>query len=280
MAPAISILIRTFNSAATLPEVLARLELQTDDEIIVVDSGSSDATPAIAEKNHARILSAPPPFNYSKSLNIGFRAAKNPWVLVISSHCVPLSENLMKCFRDAILKFPATVAVAYGDCSLVQREPPAKPVVLFADKTTDIALRRQVYGGNSLALYRRAAWEKQPFDETLPTAEDLAWFLRALADGALAARVPQAQALYRNQGSLRHMFRKGWLESRLAIELAGAPAANFFQFALNFSSLVKKCATGKIPASALPRQSAHALGAYLSPKFSRSKINADNKKAG
>jgi glycosyltransferase involved in cell wall biosynthesis len=271
MTTAISILIRTFNSAATLPKVLAKLDVEPDDEIIVVDSGSGDDTLAIAEQYHARILVVEPPFNYSKSLNAGFRAAKNPLVLVISSHCVPQSGNLLACFRSAILKFPESVAVAYGDCSLVRRESPAGPDVLFADKTAHTVQRQRVYGGNSLALYRRNSWERQPFDETLPTAEDLAWFLRALETGAQAARVPQARALYRNHGSLKYMFRKGWSESRLAIELAGTPAMNFFRFAVNLASLVKKCATGKMPVSALPRQVAHALGAYLSPKFSGAK---------
>src|ERR1019366_7620444 len=121
----ISILIRTFNSAGTLPQVLSRLPLRPEDEIIIVDSGSTDATLAIAEKYHARILIAEKPFNYSKSLNLGFRTAQNPWVLVISSHCVPLSENLVECFREAALKFPAAVAVAYGDCSLIEHREPA-----------------------------------------------------------------------------------------------------------------------------------------------------------
>jgi rhamnosyltransferase len=268
MNPDISILIRTFNSSGTLPAVLDRLVLKAEDEIIVVDSGSSDATLAIAKKYQARILVAEPPFNYSKSLNIGFRAAKNPWVLVISSHCVSQSENLLECFREAIRTFPEAVAVTYGDISLIEGKPPGNPAILFADKAAGNSQRRQVFGGNSLALYRHAVWQKQPFDETLPTAEDLAWFLRALANGALAARLPQARVLNRNRGSLRHMFLKGWSESRLATELAGTPAMNFSQLAVNLASLFKKWGTGKIPASALLRQSAHALGAYLSPKFS------------
>ena len=271
MPPAISILIRTFNSAGTLPAVLYQLQPQPDDEIIIVDSGSTDATLAIGKKYHARTLVAEPPFNYSKSLNLGFAAAKNPWVLIISSHCVPLSENLLECFREATLQFSAAVAVAYGECPLIEDLEPAGQHIMFADKSANAQTRRRVYGGNGLAFYRRAAWGKQPFDETLPTAEDLVWFTCALENGATAARVPQARALYRNQGNLRHMFRKGWLESRLAAELTGAPAMNFFQLAVNLASLLKKWGMAKIPASVLLRQGAHTLGAYLSPKFQAKK---------
>ena len=268
MPTAISILIRTFNSAGTLPEVLAKLELEPDDEIIVVDSGSSDATLEIAKSRHARIFIAEKPFNYSKSLNIGFRASKNPWVLVISSHCLPLSENLVECFRETALKFPAAVAVAYGECSLIENLEPAGQPVLFADKTASATQRQLVYGGNGLALYRRTAWQAQPFDEMLPTGEDMAWYLRALAGGGIAARIPQARTLYRNRGSLRHMFRKGWLETRVANELTGAPGMTLWQLGICWGSLLKKWGTAKVPASVLLRQCAHALGAYLSPKFS------------
>jgi glycosyltransferase involved in cell wall biosynthesis len=321
MSPAISLLIRTFNSAGTLGEVLARLDLHPEDELIVVDSGSTDATLAIAEQHHARIVLAAKPFNYSKSLNLGFQAAQNPWVLVISSHCLPLSKDLLGEFRAAIPGLPPTVVVAYGDYSLVEspkrlsendelaagcRTNPqagslryrgsagfqpagsrsfpapcsrivdfqkgskeASADILFADKASLPAQRQQVYGGNGLALYRRDAWASHPFDETLPTGEDMAWFRKALERGAQAARVPAARALYRNQGSLRHMFRKGWLESRMAIQLAGGRGMNLFQLGINWGSLLKKWGTRKIPFSALLRQGAHALGAYLSPKFSR-----------
>ena len=271
MNPVISILIRTFNSAGTLGEVLARLHLQPGDELIIVDSGSRDATLAIAEQQRARILIAEKPFNYSKSLNLGFRAAKNPWVLVISSHCVPQSKDLLAYFREAILKFPEKLAVAYGKSSLIEQSASPDPTMLFVDKKTALAQQRELFfggSGNSLALYRRDHWQHQPFDELLVTAEDLVWFFVALENGAIAARVPQAKVLNRNQGSLRHMFRKGWWESRLASDLVGAPAMNLFQLAINLASLLKKWGAAQIPASVLLRQGAHALGSYWSPKFS------------
>ncbi len=276
MSCAISILIRTYNSARTLGEVLARLGMQPEDELIVVDSGSSDATLAIAEKHRARIVRAEPPFNYSKSLNLGFAVVKNCWVLVISSHCVPVAENLVDTFREAASHFPEKVAVAYGERVLTEGKEPPDATVLFADKNASLARQRQfVFGGsgNSLALYRHVCWQNQPFDETLLTAEDLVWFLRALENGAMAARLPQARVLNRNQGNLRHMFRKGCWESRLAVEMMGIPAMTLFQLGINLVSLLKKWSFGKIPMSALLRQGAHALGAYLAPKFSYKRSN-------
>ena len=48
-ATAISVLIRTFNSGKTLEPVLAALALVEGDQLVVVDSGSTDATPGDCE---------------------------------------------------------------------------------------------------------------------------------------------------------------------------------------------------------------------------------------
>ena len=74
--PGISVLIRTFNSGRTLDQVMAALPLQEGDEFLVVDSGSTDHTLAIAERRGARVIRPEGPFNYSKSLNAGNRY---PW---------------------------------------------------------------------------------------------------------------------------------------------------------------------------------------------------------
>ena len=264
MNSGISILIRTFNSAGTLPTVLERLELQPADEILVVDSGSTDATLAIAKKHRVRILIAAPPFNYSKSLNLGLRAAKNPWVLVLSSHCLPQSRDLLEIFRRATAQLPAHVVVAYGDSPLIPKKVSPDEPALLIDRTTPPGQWQGYYSGNRLALYRRAHWEKYPFDESLPTAEDLAWALQALENDNQLALVSQACVLYRNQASLCQMFRKGRIEAQTALKIAGHRNMGLSGFCLILASLGKKLLLGQIPPTVFLRMAAHALGAFWS----------------
>ena len=266
MNPSISVLVRTFNSAKALPNLLSRLDLLPGDELIVVDSGSTDNTFDIARQYKAYLIFTDGSFNYSGTLNLGFRAATQPWVLVISSHCIPLTTDLLAIFRAATANFPANVAVAYGGSPIVSRPVVVDEPVVFASRASSPAERRKVYGGNALALYRRTWWERYSFDETVPTGEDLLWFTQALAQGALIARVPGAQALNRNQGSLRHMFRKGRLESAMARKITGEPRMTLPQFGIYWGSLLKKWVMAQIPFGTLLRQGAHALGCFLSPR--------------
>ena len=266
-SPPITVLIRTFNSGKTLDQVMAALPLAEGDEFLVVDSGSTDETLAIASRHGARVIQPEGAFNYSKSLNLGFSAARNPWVLVLSSHCIPASAGMLGLLRQTASEATAPVAVIYGHADLCKpRDAAAAPE--YIDQARWERSRPKTTG-NRLALYRRACWAEHPFAEDLVTAEDLEWFLWAMRRGYSALRVPQAWALYRNQGSLRHMFRKGWFEVINGAMLGSAQgpdlsrAAHVKDLLVSAGSLVKKVLLGRIPPGTCLRQMAHALGAYL-----------------
>ena len=208
----ISVIIRTSNSEKALGRLLDRLEKKPEDEFIVVDTQSQDGTLAVAERAGARIIRNPDSFNYSRTLNLGFAAARNDWVLALSAHCVPIAADLLEGYRSALSEVPPETAVLYGFQYWSQ------PQYARADKTT------RVHGGpgggglipgasNANALYARAAWSRHPFDETLKTGEDLEWLRWARREGLLLASAPGAAVYYLHQGSARYRFTKAWHET-------------------------------------------------------------------
>jgi glycosyltransferase involved in cell wall biosynthesis len=220
-APSISVLIRTFNSGKTLDEVLTSLDLAKHDECIIVDSGSTDRTLDIAATHNTRIIQVDPPFNYSRSLNIGFNEARSHWVLVLSSHCIPLRPDLLARMRQVASTSDDDIAVIYGRISLY--DPGLISEHITIGNQADWKARRFPGGGNGFAMYPKKLWETHGFDEELVTAEDLDWLSWAFASGYNAALVTDATVLYRNQGNLIYMFRKGWNETLVGMKYNGGP---------------------------------------------------------
>jgi glycosyltransferase involved in cell wall biosynthesis len=254
---AISVLIRTFNSAKTLGRVLAQLKLKNDEEYIVVDSGSTDSTLTIAESHGARIVHAPGPFNYSKSLNLGFQAARNPWVLVISSHSISVVPDLLEVFRVAALNFSPEVAAGYGANSLNGRSPFDNDEVRVYSPGEQAAI--YLYCGNANTLYRRSAWLEVPFDEGIRTGEDKAWLTEAMKKGFHAAFISGARTLNLTQYSLRYMFMKGYSDCR-ALPHKPMSVWNLF---MTLGSHTKIFFRGGMPWGNWIRYSAHIMGRFF-----------------
>ena len=266
--PGISVLIRTYNSARTLDDVLRRLPLEEDDELIVVDSGSSDSTISLAQLYHARIVRLDPPFNYSAALNRGFETATNDWVLVVSSHSIPQSQSLIEKVRNFTRSAPADFAVGYGLCHVSARAASGRHKLRNEPSdNTFRSLKVSEIGGNGLAVYRRSVWLQHKFNEQVVTAEDLEWFIWAQSTGYKAARISGANAIYRNQGSLAHMFRKGWNEVKQAQILLPGPPESITKIChgwiLGSLHLLKLTVTRQLPLGSMLRQQSHLLGAFL-----------------
>lgn len=88
--PNISVVIRTRNDIKYIGSLLDDIEAQIFSgkiEIILVDTESSDGTAELAKKRGARVINIRQKnFNYPKSLNIGYEAAKYPYVASLSGH--------------------------------------------------------------------------------------------------------------------------------------------------------------------------------------------------
>ncbi len=86
----ISATIITHNEERNLPRAIE--SLRCADEIVVVDSGSSDRTLEIAEKFGARVIDSPWP-GYAKQKNLAAERAENDWILSLDAD-ESLSEAL------------------------------------------------------------------------------------------------------------------------------------------------------------------------------------------
>ncbi len=83
-APRVSLCMIARNEERFLPECLARAQ-QAVDEIVLVDTGSTDRTIAIAESFGAKVLQVPWSDDFSAPRNVGLEAATGDWVLVLDA---------------------------------------------------------------------------------------------------------------------------------------------------------------------------------------------------
>src|SRR3954454_6292277 len=115
MTPKVSLVVRCFNEEAHIGRLLtgAIRQTQPPDEIIVVDSGSTDATLAIASAFDVKVVHiAPGTFSFGGALNRGMETAEGDVAVFASAHVYPVYdtwiERLVEPFEDE------TIALAYG----------------------------------------------------------------------------------------------------------------------------------------------------------------------
>lgn len=79
----LSIVIPTLNAETTLPRTLGSIGAPDDlpVQVIVVDGGSTDATPALARQGGARVLASAP--GRGRQLAAGADATETPWLLFL-----------------------------------------------------------------------------------------------------------------------------------------------------------------------------------------------------
>jgi glycosyltransferase involved in cell wall biosynthesis len=163
-----AVLIRTFNSAQTLPASVASLKAQSKPptEWVFVDSGSNDATATLVPKGSKWHPYSAKEFNFSKALNEGLAFVREPLVLIISSH--------------TRLAHPG--AIAYG-IELLRKEAGLGGVYFSDDQPGPLRherIDRTSFNGfnglwNTCSLVRMSLLRERPFREEVFSAEDQEW---------------------------------------------------------------------------------------------------------
>lgn len=205
-----TIVIRSFNEEAHIGRLLTGIRHQTiqPDEIIVVDSGSTDATLAIASAFDVTIVPiSPEDFSFGYALNVGIDAASTDVAVMASAHVYPIYdtwlEHLVAPFDDP------KVALTYGRQQAPDHGRFSEQQLLrrwFPE--TSVRRQREPFCNNANAAIRRSVWEQLPYDEALTGLEDLDWAKRALAEGHAISYVASAPIVHVHDESFQQILNR------------------------------------------------------------------------
>jgi len=178
----ISIIIRCYNEEEHIGRLLAGITAQshTNYEIVLVDSGSTDATLSIASQFPVKLVYIhPDEFSFGRALNYGIKASYGEICVFISAHCYPvytdwLSE-LIQPFEDP------KVVLVYGK-QIGDNTTHFCEHQIFSNCFPESSDFNQIhpYCNNANTAIRRSVWEKVQYNEELSGLEDIDWAKKIL----------------------------------------------------------------------------------------------------
>ena len=208
--PVCSIVIRAFNEEKHIGRLLSGILEQKMPavEIILVDSGSTDATLAIASRYPVQVISIPSEeFTFGRSLNIGCAAAKGEFFVLSSAHVYPVYpdwlERLLAPFEDE------KVALVYGK-QRGNKTTRFSEHQIYAKWFPEVSKPRQElpFCNNANAAIRSSLWQMRPYDEELPGLEDLDWATWAMEEGFHIAYSAEAEIIHVHEETPRAVFNR------------------------------------------------------------------------
>jgi len=210
----ISVIIRTFNEARYLDELLEAISSQDvgrrSVEVIVVDSGSTDNTVQIAKSWSCTILHIDKKeFTFGRSLNRGCEVAKGKYLVIVSGHCVPVDGFWLRNLCDPLEKEIAHYVYGrqvgrdttlFSECRVFEKyygEEDRVPQVGF-------------FCNNANSALLSTAWRKYRFDEYLTGLEDM-HLAKALTDDGYLVAYSASAAVY-------HIHNEAWSRIKIRYE--------------------------------------------------------------
>lgn len=214
MEPICSLIIRSYNEEKHIRRLLEGIKRQTiysKVQVILVDSGSSDNTVAIANEYNVKVISiTPAEFSFGRALNRGCAEATGKFLLFASAHVYPLYtdwiEKMLHAFKDE------RVATVYGrqvGCDVSKYSEQQlfnKWFPLNSNYNQEIS-----FCNNANCVVRKELWEQQKYDENLTGLEDLDWASKIQAKGykiAYEALAPIVHVHEETPARIKNRYRR------------------------------------------------------------------------
>ena len=227
----ISVIIRTYNEEKRINEVLDLISKQTykNNEIIIVDSESTDNTLEICKKYDTKIITInKKSFNYSYASNIGAESASGEILCYLSGHSIPVDINYLEKINEIFQN--KNVGGCYGDVialddgSWVEKFFHYLGYIKNINKSKENIYETEIHPGIlscSNASFRKSIWEKNKFKEELGKGgEDVELAYRIIKAGYVVAKVPSLLVKHSHGSSLLKFIKefKGWRSMYNAVE--------------------------------------------------------------
>ena len=223
-----SIIIRTLNEAGHLERLIQSIHRQSykDWEIVLVDSGSTDATLELARKYVANIQHvARRDFTYGRALNLGCQHSQGRYLACVSAHVYPVNDewlgNLVRPFED-----PKT-GMVYGHQTGRSHLSEERHVDRYFAGGSKVLVSEPA-GNNANAAVRKDLWVDQPYDESLPGLEDLDWARRVQARGYHVYYAADASVYHSHDESFVRIYRRYRREATAYARIFRTPPHSIF----------------------------------------------------
>lgn len=208
--PRCTIVIRCYNEEQHIGRLLSGIMEQTikNIEIIIVDSGSTDATLSIASRYPARIVYIDPEdFSFGRALNVGCQEATGEFIVNASAHVYPVYndwlERLLAPFSDP------RIALVYGRqrgneiTKFSEHQIFSK---LFPDQS--ILKNDHPFCNNANAAIRHELWKQMPYNEELTGLEDLDWAKRIIEKGYYISYASDAEIIHIHNETFPQIYNR------------------------------------------------------------------------
>ena len=218
----VSVIIPTLNAERFLDKLLLNLtQKQTlkPDEVIVVDSSSTDKTVKIARNYGCRVISiSKKEFNHGGTRTLAGKQARGDILIYFTQDAYPYDEHTLKNIVDFLLSDPNLAGVygrqlPYEDADIYAKffryfNYPEKSFIRTLEDRKWLG-RKTVFFSNSFSAYRREALEKVGwFKENLISYEDIYIAAKFLVSGYKIGYAAEAKVWHSHKTSFKKDFKR------------------------------------------------------------------------
>ena len=188
-------------------------------EVIVIDSGSADATLKIASEYPVALTRIPPEeFGHGRTRNLGARLARGKFLVYVPQDATPVGSGwldaLLLPFRDPGVAGVYCRQAPRSDASAMEKyflldTYTGKYAVRTLGKHQDVTLSQCFFSTVGGAI-RASLWRDHPFREDVIMSEDQAWSKEVMLAGHSIVYQPAAELLHSHQYGIVDVFRRNF----------------------------------------------------------------------